>query len=112
MGRDSGSRASGFQRPRAGSQACSTPNHFGLITGSEARPQRRSVGTGVTDVNDTSNDLPAKAATHYQLDVELLKALLELEKDFPDFTQFGSKASFSRRVASLLDAAAKKSDVV
>ncbi|HEX7855890.1 MAG TPA: hypothetical protein VF503_19565 [Sphingobium sp.] len=47
-----------------------------------------------------------EAALRHGLDVDVLRNLLALEDDFPDFTVHGSKTEFARRVAAILDAAA------
>lgn len=58
---------------------------------------------------ETSHEvLLERAAVHHQVDPDLLKGLLAIEKDFPDFSIFGSKAAFTRRVAAVLDAAIAK----
>lgn len=63
-------------------------------------------GSLAVDGESDAEDLLAIAASHNQVPVELLRQLLALEQEFPDFTQFGSKAGFTRRVAQLLDHAA------
>jgi hypothetical protein len=56
------------------------------------------------DEGISSNEaLLAQAAAHFEVDVAVLKGLLALEAEFPDFSQFGSKAAFSRQVAAVLD---------
>lgn len=36
----------------------------------------------------------------------MIKSLLNLERDFPDFTVFGSKTDFARRITAILNKAA------
>lgn len=62
----------------------------------------------MTEVDPDNDALLAQAATHHEVDVELLRSLLALERDFPDFSQFGSKAQFTRAVTAVLDAAVSK----
>lgn len=61
------------------------------------------------DQEDGEEDLMVRAAAHNQVPVEVLRELMGLESEFPDFTRFGSKAEFTRRVAAVLDAAAAQS---
>lgn len=50
--------------------------------------------------------LLARAAEAAGVTPALLEALLALDDDFPDFTVYGAKTNFSRKVAEILDAAA------
>jgi len=52
------------------------------------------------------DELIARCASQNGVSADVLHALLALEVEFPDFTAWGSKSEFSRRVARLLDQAA------
>jgi hypothetical protein len=52
--------------------------------------------------------LIADAANKNGIAPELLEQLLNLEAEFTNFTLYGAKTDFSRRVAKILDEAAAK----
>ena len=49
--------------------------------------------------------LLAEVAVRADVPVDVISRLLGLESDFPDFTIYGSKTEFARRVARILDEA-------
>lgn len=49
--------------------------------------------------------LLAAVADRADVPVKVISSLLGLESDFPDFTIYGSKTEFARRVAGILDEA-------
>lgn len=49
------------------------------------------------------SELIDRSATHHGVPIDTLTALLALEKEFENFSVFGIKAEFSRRVARILD---------
>ena len=49
-----------------------------------------------------------RAAQRFGVPVEILSALLALEDSFQNFSVFGAKADFSRRITTLLDDASSK----
>jgi len=57
------------------------------------------------DDEASAEALMARAAARNQISLGVLRELMALEREFPDFTQFGSKAAFARRVAQILDKA-------
>lgn len=52
--------------------------------------------------------LIAEISERNNVDADVIKSLLNLERDFPDFTVFGSKTDFARRVNSVLNKAASE----
>lgn len=54
-----------------------------------------------------SGSLVRAAAQGAGVPPELVDRLLALESAFPDFTIYGSKTDFARRVAAILDEASK-----
>ena len=67
-----------------------------------------AMGLSVSEAEPEYDVLLLRAAEHYEVDVDLLVSLLALERDYPDFSVFGSKAQFTRAVAAVLDAAVAK----
>lgn len=51
-------------------------------------------------------DLIASISERNRVDPDMIKSLLNLERDFPDFTVFGSKTDFARRITAILNKAA------
>lgn len=49
-----------------------------------------------------------RAAQRFGVPAEILLALLALEDSFQNFSVFGAKADFSRRITALLDDASSK----
>lgn len=47
-----------------------------------------------------------QAASRNSVEAVMLRQLLALDEAFPDFTIYGTKTEFARRVAAILDAAA------
>jgi hypothetical protein len=60
---------------------------------------------------DNSVDLIAKAAAQNGVATVVLQRLLALESNFANFTSYGAKADFSRKVAEILDEATGQSSL-
>jgi hypothetical protein len=69
-----------------------------------------SIGQKMNE-EDNSVDLIAKAAAQNGVATAVLQKLLALESTFANFTSYGAKADFSRRVADILDEAAGQSSL-
>jgi len=69
----------------------------------------RRLGTraDVTNEGEATARLIAECADRAGVQVEVLHELLALEPDFPDFTKYGAKTEFQRRIAAILDRASK-----
>ena len=63
------------------------------------------------DLENNYKVLMAQAAKDNSIPVEVLESLFELENHFTSLSIYSSKVEFSRRVATILDAAAQQDGV-
>jgi hypothetical protein len=62
----------------------------------------------ILDDEADATELIVRSATRNGAAPDVVQALIALEATFFDFTVFGSKANFARRVAQILDEAANR----
>jgi hypothetical protein len=61
-------------------------------------------------ISQDDQELLNLAAERFGVPVDVLTALLELEDSFPNFSVFGAKAEFTRRVNAILDLGSSKAE--